>query len=473
MWVLQLDLLLLAALLGHLVRSRASPLRPLSPAAGDEIVQSIGPTVRALLSIFYFAAAFWKVNHAFLDARYSCAPVFLMQQLDFLPFDLPDAAVSAIASLAPAAVLTIEFAVPAALLLGRRPGVLAVLALHLVIAICPPPNNIGCFGVATCSRLFLLVPDETSAFLAALPSRPRTAAAAVAAAAALLALTQSMHPPGSPVDLAVPYLFLLGATYALALRSPPPPRPSAAPLRLAHVAVGAVYALGLPALGGDMGTPNMFSNLRMHGGSNHLIAPTALLHRWLHAAPAADGTRGAFAGGLVRVEASTLRTLNAMYPGDLSGSFSARTRRRLQQVGHHPGFFVPMTGRTAALDPGPPFVPHASPLGEAFVPYTLRALELRRLLAEARRGGEPFSLAYSRLPGAEGDEAWRATARDGPQVRVSDDGVGGRNCTAGGRPCAEDELARLPEPAYVAQRLMFSKPYPILEGWSEHFLCSE
>ena len=45
------------------------------------------------------------------------------------------------------------------------------------------------------------------------------------------------------------------------------------------------------------------------------------------------------------------------------------------------------------------------------VHYTLRALELRRIMAEVRAAGEAFSLTYSHLPGAEGDEAWRREAR--------------------------------------------------------------
>ena len=230
----------------------------------------------------------------------------------------------------------------------------------------------------------------------------------------------------------------------------------------------------------------MFSNLRMHGGSNHLFLPTGLVHRWMHDAPPSAVGHLAFAGGVVRVVHSNLSTLNAMYPGDLSGAFSERSRRRLAAAGHHPGFFVPMAGRTAGTDPGPPFTPRPSPLideGFGYVAFTLRALELRRVLTDARASAAAFSLTYTRLPGPEGNETWRASGRT-RFVTLVEDGSGGRACTyapsasEAGAPCSADELALLPDALPLAQgigihRLLFGKPYPVLPGWDEEFVCSE
>jgi hypothetical protein len=41
------------------------------------------------------------------------------------------------------------------------------------------------------------------------------------------------------------------------------------------------------------------------------------------------------------------------------------------------------------------------------VPYTLPAIELRRLLGEARANGESFRIVYTHLVGMQGNEAWR------------------------------------------------------------------
>ena len=51
------------------------------------------------------------------------------------------------------------------------------------------------------------------------------------------------------------------------------------------------------------------------------------------------------------------------------------------------------------------FLPHP------FTPYTLPALELRRVLAEARAAAsEPFVIEYEHLLGSVGDERWRQEA---------------------------------------------------------------
>ena len=60
----------------------------------------------------------------------------------------------------------------------------------------------------------------------------------------------------------------------------------------------------------DMGSPNMFSALRMHGGSNHYLLPTNLLQRAFVDAPPDESLGGEiFGGGVVRVERSSSLSL--------------------------------------------------------------------------------------------------------------------------------------------------------------------
>ena len=98
-----------------------------------------------------------------------------------------------------------------------------------------------------------------------------------------------------------------------------------------------VTPLGLQDLGG----PNMYSNLRMQSGSNHLLLPTALLQRWCGKS-SADWC--AFAGGIVRIESSTSVYLNSLYPGEITSVHSKRARRMLMHVGHSARQFNPAMG---------------------------------------------------------------------------------------------------------------------------------
>jgi len=147
---------------------------------------------------------------------------------------------------------------------------------------------------------------------------------------------------------------------------------------------------------------------------------------------------------------------------------------RLRLANHTTDFFVPMTGRSASLDPGPLFSPPAS---ARHVPYTLAAPEILRLLdeAEQRADAAPYWLRYTALPEAEGDERWRATA-GGPTVRIEGDGRGSRACAVGeeGAACAEDELGLqgYAQPAWL-ERLRFGKPMAIVEGHLDAFICHE
>ena len=118
---------------------------------------------------------------------------------------------------------------------------------------------------------------------------------------------------------------------------------------------------------------------------------------------------------------------------------------------------------------------HDAPADAPWSPYTLPALELRRVLGEARAAGAPFRLTYSVLPGRSGDEAWRrgAAART---VTVDGDGAGGVRCTLHcakpwGCACAPDEIALQPPRGWWAAHTLVQQAYPLLPEAGDELIC--
>lgn len=114
----------------------------LNAAEQGEVIARARPIIQWQLAWFYLAAGVWKINSGFLHPRYSCASVFTLMLLDYLPSSA-DAAVAEwaplIASLSPVAVLVLEIGVGVALIVRPRTlGVLGVLLLHIAIAFVPP-----------------------------------------------------------------------------------------------------------------------------------------------------------------------------------------------------------------------------------------------------------------------------------------------------------------------------------------------
>lgn len=463
-------------------------------------------TVRVQMGIFYAAAGLWKLNSAFLDVRYSCAPIFVAQLLDALPLgvgvarDVPASTVRALLALSPAMTIVGETAIGLLLLASAargRHGVRLALMLHAGIGLTPPPNNIAEYGVMACARFGWLVPRGMSAALdeAVLGRRALGYAAIAAFAVLFLAACRQAHDDGRPPPEGAPSVDQPAACFAvcaclllraLALETaadapddapddPPddeagrqrgtthrvtyslpsstsPSIPSEAgastgtsstgmrrgtrrgmAATIALGALGALYAFGTVMLGTlDVSSPNMFSNLRMQGGSNHLLLPTGLLQALLRDAPPAASR---FAGGVVRVEHCTSATINGVHPGELTPMLRPRARRYLRAAGHTGRQWNSAVAQIVGPDVMPPNPAAATraALGRRgarrapSLAYTLPASELRRLLAAARAAGERFALEYTQLPGTRGDEAWRRGAR-GRTIRLSEDGLGGRTC---------------------------------------------
>ena len=480
-WVLQIDLVLLGALI--LCRS-------------DVVVPSCSGLIRTITSLLYMGAGFWKLNSSFLDPTVSCATVFAASLATRLPEQLtPSWLIGPALALSPHLTVLFEFAPGLLLLLpsraAQRLGVVLVVVLHYAIAMTPFPNAIPQFGLHMITRMFFVLPEAFTAALAeacSVPSGTGGTFGRVAAAAFVAYTASCTDTPGWRCDWGLPAVAALCvvATRAcaidLTLGSPPDRRAPTAqdPKPKAHqrswlTRLGAAcallltlsYELAFYPLGlMDISGCSPFVMLSKPT-SNHLLLPTALLQR-----SEALAAHDKFGGGVVRVTHTTSDFLNALYPSNATGALPARARAMLRESGHVGQQFSPTARRML----GPrirSFMPRWRPgEGVPFTAYTLPALELRRMLEEARGENESFSLEYERLPGLSGDERWRQTAV-ASQVRIEEDGHGRRSCES--RPsidgawsgCAADELANLPPPKGPLMKLMLFHPYPIIPGLTE------
>ena len=523
-WCAQTDLALLLSLLARMISSHSLSL---SPRQRREVVVETSRVMRWQLAGWYLSAAFFKLNTSFLDYRYSCASPYMAQLLAaYLPTDLafatPDHLAAAV-SLAPVlvvageAILSLALVTAAAGRGGRCAaplGVVLALLLHLAIAVTPPPNNIGAFSVIMAARLpAFLSPDA----MAVSTSSPRgltglgglgavlavaaaiTSGAARATAAGGSGSAASEGEAGQMsimfvggLDWSVPTLVLMiaallrGLVYDIGCFPTAPTTCSTGTnatskgtgavgkdstnsnqdgiyfsfLGPCLVAVAWFHAFAGPIVGiQDLGSSNMYGNLRMLGGSNHLLVPTNLL-RW--------------SGEIVRVESSTSSVINALYPGEISSVITPRATQVLRDANHTGRQFNFAMGRVLGSWALPP--PAFERGEEPFVRYTVPALELRRMLAEARAEGDAFELVYTILDGPFGDEAWRASSVGRRRVRIREDpSKGEAHCVVlsnGGKPCHASDIPNLPTSLKLWERALgVWNPHPILPGGHEEMHC--
>ncbi|KAJ8603760.1 hypothetical protein CTAYLR_000307 [Chrysophaeum taylorii] len=371
-------------------------------------VRSLPETTRWQLATFYFAAGFLKVNTSFLEPTTSCASTYFIQILDVLA--LPTLAPFAF-RLAGLATIALECGIGVSFAVSPRLAVFLAVSLHAGIAITPPPNNISGFGVICAVRCFWVLggPPRLS---------PGLLAGAAAAAAVLGGLTSTLHGIPSPQIPFVPPLdypaVVFGALAFLCLATKPEPGERDSTL----------LALGVA------GVALWFSNLRMSGGTNHLLGlPTGLLQQWY-----ADDKTSVFSGGVLRVDASNSTLLNALHPAELTPILADGARRLLRENGNSGRFWNPAVASIIGhnLIPNPSFD----------LRYTLPAYELFRAL---RLTSEPLDLTFSKLPGAVGDEAWRRGDRGIQRtvnLQFSPRFPAVVNCTvlSASRPCDDDDL---------------------------------
>ena len=371
----------------------------LSPAATSRASLAAwwGRMVRIQLCFFYGAAAYWKLNTSFLTPRVSCAPMFFLTLLPTLGFTPAPGVAFLIAQAAPAATILGEASI-ACFMLAPSPklvrfGVVLALVLHLGIAMTPPPNNAVPFSLVCIVRLLV---TESEGFAAALeelytfgPAAKLTAAMGVVSASIFTGAAYARvlsHPPGLlPVEPDVfigVYAFLMVICARALMLAPSgtsdgPPFKAAEPplapkLRAAFVGLAFMYSFGLPTLGlMDQGSCNMYGNLLLHGKGNHLISMTDLLPKTIPAMADAFAT--------IRVESTTSAWINSIYPSEITTMMSPLELQLLRDVGHRVRMFNAMKTRILGPDSAPP-----RPRGSPFVRYTVPALELRRLLKEAR-----------------------------------------------------------------------------------------
>lgn len=196
---------------------------------------------------------------------------------------------------------------------------------------------------------------------------------------------------------------------------------------------GVFYGFGMITLGvGDMGTANMFSSLRMHGGSSHYFLPTNLLQEAYTELTPDTAVGEAFGGGIVRIEATNSSYISGpgglRYPGEIWGHTSS-SLEILVETGHSGRQWSPMSYACAIGNH--PVIDNTETnhgLGknhtglegnyrtaageDAFDMFSLPAPEVRRVVREARERHprEDFDIVGATLPGATGDETWRANA---------------------------------------------------------------
>jgi len=226
-----------------------------------------------------------------------------------------------------------------------------------------------------------------------------------------------------------------------------PERPVERPRRPAplFVSVALLNCLLAPILGlQDLGSPVMYSNLKLHAGSNHLLVPTS--------------TRD-----VVRLDRASSPFVRRYYPGELRLE-PPRTLHILDRFGYYaPRFFN--TAKPFVLGP-------ARSSATAFVPFTLPVLGFRMLLATARRySAEPFDLLYSHLPPPPLDERARAVAAVRTVAAAFDADGRLASCAVlspdgnASLPCDPDaDLVALPDPPRSLHRLVFYLAYPVVRA---------
>ncbi|KAL1518508.1 hypothetical protein AB1Y20_002798 [Prymnesium parvum] len=450
----------------------------------EEVVRMCADMVRMQMALFYLGAGLWKINDAFLDARVSCASIYVASLVSYLPEQLVPHWINLVLTIAPHITIIGECGLGICLLLpsrgARRIGVSLSALLHYGIAITPHPNQVASFGVFCVTRLFFVMPEAWTTALQECLTLPASTAEYVARLGSVVliaASTQLTSTPGVYIDWCIPVqtaLCLLVARACLIdvqTKSHDEAR-STTSTSIALRAGGVLlllltlsYAFVFQVLGlMDISATSPFSSIRQHGGTNHRFMPTSLLQQ-----SQITSQLDKFGGGVVRVTACSSEYMNALYPANCTEELPPRVRQLLLRAGHIGQQFNPTVRQMLGPEIRADLPRWRRGSGVPFPAYTVPALQLRRMLAEARSTGERFTLEYEHLPGVVGDEAWRQTAV-AAHVRVDVEKMQVRRCRVRRTAsllwtrCSPQELALLPAPEGPLMKIMLFFPYPIIRG---------
>ena len=475
-------------------------LGPLSLTEADAVTAACAGTIRYQMIVLYAAAAWWKFNEGFMNPRTSSAPLLIVQILEeylptaFLENGLSARALRLVVSSAPLLTLILEAVIPVLLATHAAAGVCLTCVFHWVLAITPPPNNNSAFGTQTLPRLiFFLDPSSSAQTMdAAVRVGTRTAATVWAVAAATTAIHPLTRQGATSIYSNVPTCAGLAALLCVAAAGGgwraerrsvgPASRSSASSIRAVDI-VMRVYTVyyafvAIPLGTMDMGSPNMFSSLRIHAGSNHFvrILPLGLMQQlFCESNPRSSILADIFGGGIVRVDRTSSSHLVGPLGVDFPGEYTTHKPRLvhlLVAAGHCGRQFNAMGGYTKVGNHPPSdnaIDATSSPNGG----YTIPSMELRRLIRDAQQRfpRESFFIEGAILPGCEGDEIWRATASVARFRLIRDGDDGSLSCFeegAEGGGCSERTRAALLAPpsghwlSRLLMKFLLQQPYPIV-----------
>eukprot|EP00977_Amphora_coffeiformis_P005103 scaffold1071_cov166-Amphora_coffeaeformis.AAC.11 len=452
-------------------------------------VDALCRTIQEMFSWYYLASGVWKLNSHFWDPDASCGTMFFIQLVAHYgpciisnPSTLIQVAHWA-KLIAPAASLMVEVSMGGAKIVGsllgirtlEKTGLVLALLFHLMVCILPFPNDISNFALQCGARLIVVASADGCQRTIEYAKRYGSIWAGLGVCVTALAYNETWSPNTWAFILYVPictfviYAVIIskdtgdtvsrstngGATNG---HSSKPIKPRSWRNRFTNMASTVAFCysfVGIMLGVTEESTPNMFANLKTHGGSNHWFLPTGLLLHVFGEYPDSHP----LGGGEIRIESTTSNWIKSVYPNDLSMVFAENQRAMLEEVGNPAPFYF-NGGLARVLGIMPPQT--------QFYQYTVPALELKRLFREAKEKDGTFELTYAQLPGTKGDEVWRTTATKRRFVVQVKDGIV-YQCqvtmisTGVTETCSSDDLPMLPhDNAWYLRRLSMYNAYPIV-----------
>lgn len=435
-------------------------------------------TIQEMFATFYFASGVWKINADFLDPTVSCATMFLVQTmaqyvatfdpLPLLRFLLP---------VTPWAIVLVELGMGVTLWWAcyRRSrssvgvALLLVLGFHLAVCLTPRPNDVSVFGVKCAARLVVILPAsslrrvEKECWKQLQRHCPwLLPLMAIVVAWGYQQTTWTINNWGLAFFVPIMATELCAASMPFATKDDTRERQNTRPHWMLLGILMAVFYSFVPLTLGcmDEGMPNMFANLKLHGGSNHWFLPTGLL---------LSANVDPYSGGIIRIEATTSTWLRSIHPSDLTD--------HLQPVGVVQQLLADLLTPSLRTFHGSKnrilrlYERQVFPDLPPFTPYTVPAIELKRIFREALERDVAFTLTMAVLDGIQGDERWRATSTHTRyRVRVRHGTL--LDCRvqhgSSARPCSPDDLPYQLEVPWWARKLGSFHGVPLLVDADGH-----